>query len=261
MSVAALAELVRGASHLIALTGAGVSTESGIPDFRSTADGLWRDNDPMKVASIDGFRGDPIRFYRFWGERLGELETKRPNVTHRVLATLEREGPLRTIVTQNIDGLHTAAGSTNVLEVHGCFRRARCLGCDASMPLEVVLAMVAAGQPPRHACGGLIKPDVVLFGEALPPTFGLAEAEARACDTMLVLGSSLEVYPVAGLVPMARESGARVAIVNRDPGPCDHLADVVIHAELGETMRALGEPLALAPSAEPSAPEGPPSPA
>jgi len=240
-----LAALVSDSSRLVALTGAGVSTDSGIPDFRSPESGLWATHDPSVVASIDGFLADPRAFYAFWGERFGELATKQPNAAHALLAALERDGTLRAVITQNIDGLHHAAGSEQVIEVHGTYRRARCLGCRAILRLEDVLAQVAAGEEPRHGCGDLVKPDVVLFGEMLPPVFGEAERHARRCDVLLVLGSSLEVYPVAGLVPLAAREGARVAIVNRDPGPFDDLADVVVHAELADAMPALAERLGL----------------
>lgn len=245
MSVDRLAELLSDATHVVALTGAGVSTDSGIPDFRSPESGLWATHDPAEVASIQGFLADPRGFYGFWGERFGELADKRPNAAHALLAALEEDGRLRAVITQNIDGLHGAAGSQNVLEVHGTYRRARCLGCGVVLPLAQVVERVAAGEAPRCACGDLIKPDVVLFGEALPPTFGEAERHARGCDVLLVLGSSLEVYPVAGLVPLAAREGARIAIVNRDPGPFDDLADVVLHASLGEVMPALAARLGL----------------
>lgn len=243
MSIAALAALLRDATRAVALTGAGVSTESGIPDFRSEDSGLWRDRDPLQVASIDGFRNDPSGFYEFWGDALAGLGTARPNVTHRLLATLEERGSLLGVITQNIDGLHGDAGSRAVLEVHGSFRTTHCLGCDAAGTLGEVVDQVRGGALPICACGGLIKPDVVLFGELLPPIFGDAEGWARRCDVLLVLGSSLEVYPVAGLVPMASAAGARIAIVNRDPSPFDDIAEIVIHGELGATMTEVAERL------------------
>jgi len=245
MSLDALERLLSGAKRIVALTGAGVSTESGIPDFRSANNGLWEEHDPMEIASIGGFHRDPRGFYAFWGERFGELREKRPNATHRLLAALEREGALTSVITQNIDGLHHAAGSERVLEVHGSYRRARCLGCRATTPLEDVVRRVASGEAPECSCGALIKPDVVLFGEMLPPAFALAERYTRECDVMLVLGSSLTVHPVAGLVPLAHSSGAKVGIVNRDPGPYDELAEVTLHAELGASMTELAERLGL----------------
>lgn len=245
MSVDALATLLGEATSTVALTGAGVSTESGIPDFRSADSGLWRDHDPMRLASIEGFRDDPRGFYEFWGDKLSELGTAKPNVTHRLLAALEERGSLLGVVTQNIDGLHDDAGSDAVLEVHGSFRTTRCMGCGAPGTLETVVELVRGGAPPTCECGDLIKPDVVLFGELLPPIFADAERWARRCDVLLVLGCSLEVHPVAGLVPMASAAGASVAIVNRDPTPFDDIAEIVVHAELGATMAAVAERLGL----------------
>lgn len=235
-----LVELVRSAERIVALTGAGVSTDSGIPDFRSASSGIWQEYDPMEIASIDGFRRDPRKFYEFWGERFGALRDKRPNVTHDVLAELERGGSLRAVVTQNIDGLHQAAGSERVLEVHGSFRRARCLHCSKVESLDDVVARVRSGRlPVCEVCGELVKPDVVLFGEMLPPVFGEAETFMTECDLLLVLGSSLFVHPVAGLVPGALRAGAKVAIVNRDPSPYDDLVHLVVHGELREVMPRL----------------------
>ena len=245
MSVEALAALLRDAERSVALTGAGVSTESNIPDFRSAENGIWRERDPMEVASIEGFRRDPRGFYEFWSDKLGTTAGAKPNVTHRLLAALEERGSLAGVITQNVDGLHHDAGSRSVLEVHGSFRTTRCLGCGDAATLEEVVARVREGEEPVCACGALIKPDVVLFGELLPPVFGEAERLARRCDVLLVLGSSLAVYPVAGIVPLASAAGARVAIVNRDPGPFDDLADVVVHGELGATIGTLAEHLGL----------------
>ena len=235
-----LAALLKGAKRGVALTGAGVSTESGIPDFRSPDSGLWKEHDPMEIASLEGFRREPRAFYAFWGERFGALAGAQPNVTHHVLARLERQGRLRGVVTQNIDGLHHDAGSETVLEVHGSYRQARCVGCRAVYPLADMEARVKAGRLPFcDACGEFVKPDVVLFGEDLPPLFREAERLTELADVFLVLGSSLQVHPVAGLVALAHRHGARLAIVNREPSPYDELAEVLIHAELGATMRAL----------------------
>jgi NAD-dependent deacetylase len=247
--VGALARRVREARRptgVVALTGAGVSTESGIPDFRSASSGLWARHDPMEVASIEGFRRDPRRFYDFWGERIDALGAARPNATHRVLAALERAGIVRAVITQNIDGLHQDAGSARVLEVHGSVRRARCVECHMPSPREHVDERVRRGRVPVCArCGGLVKPDVVLFGEDLPPVFAEADELARGSDVLLVLGSSLEVHPVAGLVPEAQEAGAFVAIINREPSRYDPLADLVIQAELGPTMTELAHALSI----------------
>lgn len=239
-----LVALLEGAERGVALTGAGVSTESGIPDFRSPSSGLWQEHDPMEVASLEGFRREPRRFYEFWGHRFGALAGAQPNVTHHVLAKLERRGKLRAVVTQNIDGLHRDAGSETVLEVHGSYRQARCLHCGAVYSLQEMERRVKSGRlPVCDACGELVKPDVVLFGEELPPVFREAERLTERADVFLVLGSSLQVHPVAGLVAVAHRHGARVAIVNREPSPYDDLAEVVLHAELGATMRAVGSRL------------------
>lgn len=243
--LAELAARLRSSRGAVALTGAGVSTESGVPDFRSPSSGLWATHDPMEVASLMGFQRDPRAFYAFWGERFAKLGEARPNVTHHVLAALERAGWLSAVITQNIDGLHTEAGSARVVEVHGSYRQARCIECGGVRSLEQVLARVASGRLPICECGGLVKPDVTLFGEDLPPAFAEAQALARAADVLLVLGSSLEVHPVAGLVPQAHEQGAFVVFVNREPSRYDAVADLVIHAELGPTMQALADALEL----------------
>jgi len=244
--VAELAELLRRAEYALALTGAGVSTESGIPDFRSPGSGLWTEVDPLEVATGEAFRRDPRKFYRFWRERLPELLRAEPNVTHITLARLEERGLLRGVITQNIDDLHRAAGSRRVWEVHGNYKRAACTRCGRRQGLEELLAKLEEGDLPRcDGCGGLLKPDVVLFGEQLPPSFAEAAAEVGRADLLLALGTSLEVYPVAGLVPQAAHRGAKVVIVNRDPTPYDHLAELVIHARLGEVMARLQRLLGL----------------
>jgi NAD-dependent deacetylase len=241
--VAALVERLSSARRAVALTGAGVSTESGIPDFRS-AGGLWEDHDPMRVASIQGFLQDPEGFYRFWTDKFAALVDAAPNVTHRVLVQMERSGRLTSVITQNIDGLHGRAGSRRVHEVHGTFERARCLGCGAVAPMAEVFAEARrSGVPLCRSCGGLLKPDVVLFGEMLPPAFEEGASDVSQADLLIVLGSSLEVYPVADLVPSAKAMGATVVLVNRDPGPYDQLADLAVHGELGEVMGAVAEAL------------------
>jgi NAD-dependent deacetylase len=240
----ALVDMLLGAQRAVALTGAGVSTESGIPDFRS-AGGLWGQHDPMRVASIQGFLQDPQGFYRFWSDNLRGLVHAAPNVAHRVLVDLEAKQRLVSVITQNIDGLHSTAGSTRVHEVHGTFRRARCLRCATSYPIEDVFDEVRRGRVPQcDHCGGMVKPDVVLFGERLPPAFEEGAQDVAGADLLLVLGSSLEVYPVADLVPAAKASGARVVLVNREPGPFDHLGDLVVHGELGQVMGAVAKRLA-----------------
>lgn len=238
-------ELVRWfseATNAVALTGAGVSTESGIPDFRSPS-GFWQGADPAEVASVEGFLSDPIRFYRFWSKRLPMLRAAAPNIVHDALAELGRRGQLRAIITQNIDGLHQHAGSERVLEIHGSYRTARCLNCGHRCSTDELIARFDGVKPPRcPACGqGPMKPDTILFGEPLPPAFDEAELLVGVTDLFVVLGSSLGVYPAASLVPRARSAGARIVLLNREAGPFDEDADLVIHGELGETMEALLE--------------------
>jgi NAD-dependent deacetylase len=241
-----IAAHLREARHAVAFTGAGVSTDSGIPDFRSVASGLWRDIDPMKVASLEGFTREPRAFYEFWGDRFAGLRNAEPNIAHRALAALERAALLRIVITQNIDGLHTLAGSARVLEIHGSYRRSRCIECGASGDLQAVVERVRAGRlPVCQRCGGLEKPDVVLFGEELPPVFSLAQNEVRRADLLLVCGSSLEVHPAASLVPDASARGAFVAIINRDEGAYDDLADVALRSDLDPAMRALTSELGI----------------
>ncbi len=237
--LARIAEWIEGSRHTVALTGAGVSTESGIPDFRSDA-GLWGRHDPMELASIEGFRADPVRFYRFWSEKFGRMANARPNAAHHLLAGLESRGRTQAVVTQNIDGLHQRAGSRQVLEMHGNFRHAACLACGAEQPIETVLARPPEKAPECPCCGArLLKPKVVLFGESLPDAYARAENEIARTELLLVLGTSLSVHPVAGFVPLAKRKGARVVILNREPTPYDDEADLPLHAELGPAARSL----------------------
>jgi NAD-dependent deacetylase len=233
-----LAELIRERQPCVALTGAGVSTESGIPDFRS-AGGIWAEYDPAVVASIDGFRRDPERVWEFYARRLAILDEAEPNDAHRALARLEELGLLRAVVTQNVDGLHTRAGSRDVIEVHGSIRGAVCLACGAREPFERVLELLPL---PRCACGAVLKPGVVMFGELLPvAAFERASELARAARLLLVVGSSLEVYPVAALPAETLDAGGTLALVNRDPTPYDHRAELRIGGSAGEALREVSE--------------------
>jgi NAD-dependent deacetylase len=248
VSAARLAELVREADRVVALTGAGISVPSGIPDFRSPGTGLWENANPMEVAHIDAFRRDPARFWAFYAERFQTLEDKRPNRAHEVLAELERAGILDAVITQNIDRLHERAGSRELVEVHGTISHSSCLRCGARYPLEDVRARQAAdsGGIPRCDCGEPLKPDVVLFGEYLP-----AEAIARAdelaadADLMLCIGSSLEVYPVAELPLRTLARGGRIAILTKGPTPLDAHATVRLNGDIVEELEALAGELAL----------------
>jgi NAD-dependent protein deacetylase/lipoamidase len=241
-----LAELIREADSVVALTGAGISVPSGIPDFRSPGTGLWANVDPMAVAHIDVFRRDPERFWRFYGERFQTLEDKQPNPAHHALAALEQAGLLDAVITQNIDRLHARAGSRELIEVHGTIAHSSCLTCRDQYPLAEVRARQAADATmiPRCDCGQPLKPDVVLFGEYLPAdALARAEALAAAADLMLCIGSSLEVYPVAQLPATTLAAGGRLAILTQGPTPFDSRAAVRCSGdvvdELGGVLAAL----------------------
>jgi NAD-dependent deacetylase len=246
-SASRLAELIGESSSVVALTGAGISVPSGIPDFRSPGTGLWEKVDPMEVAHIDVFRRDPERFWHFYGDRFQTLEDKVPNGAHEALVKLERAGRLEAVITQNIDRLHAKAGTLELVEVHGTIDHSSCLVCRARYPLAAVRARQAADAAgvPRCDCGHPLKPDVVLFGEYLPEVaLKRAEALAASADLMLCVGSSLEVYPVAQLPAVTLAAGGRLAIVTQGATPFDHRAavrcggDVV--DELGAAVELLG---------------------
>ncbi len=229
------AEILAASQHAVALTGAGHSTPSGVPDFRSPGSGLWEQVDPMVVASIYGFQHNPQAFYDWIRPLAKQMMEARPNPAHTALADLERIGVLKAVITQNIDELHHKAGSQRVLELHGSVRSATCTACGHKVPShELWPAFVASGEVPHcPACSGLLKPDVVLFGELLPMDVLLeAEQETERCDVMLVTGSSLEVYPAAGLPMRARQHGAEVILVNYQPTVMDTQAAVVIHEDV-----------------------------
>ena len=236
MSVAALAALIRERQPCVVLTGAGVSTESGIPDFRSET-GIWSNVDPFEVASIQAFRRDPERVWGFYRERIQLLRDAEPNAAHLALAELEQRGLVQAVVTQNIDMLHTRAGSSDVIEVHGSIRSAQCLGCLWTEPADAALAQLAESPIPTcPQCGGTLKPGVVLFGELLPPAaMERATQLARAAQLVLVVGSSLEVWPVAGLPLEARA----FAIVNRGATALDDQALLKVDGGAGETLAAV----------------------
>jgi NAD-dependent protein deacetylase/lipoamidase len=234
MSVDVLAELVRAHQPCVVLTGAGISTESGIPDFRSPT-GIWARYDPMEYASIDAFLADPVKVWDFYAKRLGVLRDAEPNEGHRALAELEERGWVDAIVTQNIDRLHTRAGSRAVVEVHGSNATSSCLDCGEVVPLDEVLELLPL--PACPSCGRILKPDVVMFGELLPE--GAIDRAARLASEaglLLVVGSSLEVYPVAGLPLETLAGGGRLAIVNRGATQFDREASVCIDAGAGETL-------------------------
>ena len=242
-----LAELVRAADSVVALTGAGISVPSGIPDFRSPRTGLWENVNPMEVAHIDVFRADPQRFWHFYGQRFQTLEDKRPNRAHEALAELEQAGLQDAVITQNIDRLHAQAGTRELIEVHGTIAHSSCLRCGVRYPLAEVRDRQAADADhvPRCDCGTPLKPDVVLFGEYLPmDAFEHAQDLATNADLMLCIGSSLEVYPVAQLPEMTLAAGGSIAILTQGRTPFDRRAAVRMNgdvvAELEALLAALG---------------------
>ncbi len=236
------ARLLAQASFAVALTGAGISTPSGIPDFRTPGKGMWEFVDPVEVASIWAYRENPKRFYEWIRPLLKTMREARPNPAHIALARLEQADILKWIITQNIDSLHQEAGSARVLEVHGHTRTATCLSCGYQMTTERMWEAVEQGElpPPCPRCGGLVKPDVVLFGELLPEeAITRAQEAALIADVMLVVGSSLEVMPAADLPFLTRRSGGHIIIVNLGGTSADHLADVVIRGDVAEVLPRL----------------------
>ena len=244
MSLTQLMELVQARQPCVVLTGAGISTESGIPDFRSPT-GIWATYDPMEYASIDAFLADPVKVWDFYAKRLDGLADAQPNDGHRALAELEQRGWVRAVVTQNIDLLHERAGSRTLVEVHGSIRTSSCLDCGEVAPLADVLRLLEeAPAPACPRCGRILKPDVVMFGEYLPPDrIARASRFAAQAALLLVVGSSLEVHPVAGLPLETLAGGGSLAIVNRGATPLDPRAAVTIDAGAGETLRALADAL------------------
>jgi len=227
----------------VALTGAGVSTPSGIPDFRSPTSGLWEKDNPMVVASITSFRADPQVFYN-WLRPLAELILyAQPNAAHLALAHLEQRGLIKAVITQNIDGLHQKAGTRRVLEVHGHMRQATCIRCYTQVPANSLVArFLLTGEAPRCECGGVFKPDAILFGEQLPVrVLNQAIAEVRRCDLLLVAGSSLHVVPAADLPFLAAENGANTIIINLEATDFDPRADLVIHGDVAEVLPRIVE--------------------
>jgi NAD-dependent deacetylase len=245
-----LAELVRASGSVVALTGAGISVPSGIPDFRSPGTGLWNNVDPMEVAHIDVFRANPQRFWHFYGRRFQTLEDKQPNRAHDALAELEEAGLLHAVITQNIDRLHARAGSRELIEVHGTIAHSSCLGCGARYPLAEVRERQEADRNgvPRCDCDRALKPDVVLFGEYLPmQALRRAQQLAADADVMLCIGSSLEVYPVAQLPELTLGAGGKIAILTQSTTPFDSQATVRMRGDVVDELEALLLALGLEP--------------
>jgi NAD-dependent deacetylase len=247
-AVSELAALIRGARSVVALTGAGISVPSGIPDFRSPGTGLWEKVDPMEVAHIDVFRRDPERFWHFYGDRFQSLNSKRPNAAHEALVTLERAGLLEAVITQNIDQLHARAGTEQLIEVHGTIAHSSCLDCGTRYELNDVRARQAAGPDgvPRCDCERPLKPDVVLFGEYLPAdALQRAEHLAAGAEVLMCIGSSLEVHPVAELPAVTLSNGGSLAILTQGPTPFDSRAAVKLSGDVVDELGALLEALDL----------------
>lgn len=240
-ATARLAELIRESDSTVALTGAGVSVPSGIPDFRTPGTGRWTSVDPMEVAHIDVFERDPARFWSYYRPRFCELGDKRPNAAHEALSELERNDLIDGVITQNIDRLHRAAGSREVIEVHGSIETSSCRSCAASYGIDEVDSLFDENGVARcDACTGPVKPDVVLFGELLPESaMARAQELAEGADLMLCVGSSLVVHPVAGLPRVTLERGGELAIVTKGPTPYDGDASVKLEGEVDVELAAL----------------------
>ena len=245
-----LAELMRAAGSVVALTGAGVSVPSGIPDFRSPGSGLWERVNPMEVAHIDAFEEDPERFWGFYAERFAALEDKQPNDVHRALVTLESAGLLDAVITQNVDMLHAREGTRELVEVHGSIASCSCPSCAVRIALAEARARLAAdehGVPRCERCRAPLKPDVVLFGEMLPvAAIERAQELCASADLLLCIGSSLEVHPVAGLPLLTRRAGGQIAIITQGPTPLDELAVVRLRGDLPDELEGLLHALGIA---------------
>ncbi len=237
-----IAALLKAARSAVAFTGAGISTPSGIPDFRDPESGLWSHTDPLEVASIYGFRQNPSAFYN-WVYPLAKLTfAAQPNPAHNALAALEQRGLLQCVITQNIDMLHTRAGSKEVYEIHGNLREATCTQCFTVYPGEPILRQFLEDHQVPHCpkCGAVIKPNVILFGEQLPyREIQAAQRAAQHADLMLIVGSSLEVAPASELPAMALHGGAKLVIINLSPTDFDRKAYSVLHANAAEVLPAV----------------------
>jgi NAD-dependent deacetylase len=227
----------------VVLTGAGISVPSGIPDFRTPGTGMWEKVDPMAVAHIDAFRSDPDRFWHFYSQRFMSLRDKQPNRAHEIVAELERRGLVRAVITQNIDRLHRAAGTQDLIEVHGSIAESVCLGCGGRFSLEKVVEQLeshAGSAPECTRCFQPLKPDVVLFGEFLPEdALRRAHELAAEADLMVAIGSSLEVHPVAALPGVTLDNGGKLVLVTQGPTPYDRDAAVKLEGDVVDELAAV----------------------
>lgn len=234
------AKEIARARNVVALTGAGISVESGIPPFRGKG-GLWEKIDPMEVAHIDAFLENPARVWRLLIQDMGHLlATAQPNEAHQGLVNLEKQGYLTAIITQNVDGLHQAAGSSRVVEFHGTFATVSCLQCHDRQPIKNCLT---GALPPLCKCGGVLRPDCVFFGEMIPiHAFHASHAAVAACDVMLVAGTSATVQPAAQMPVMAKQNGAVIIELNLESTPLSRsVSDYVIKGPAGDSMRQLAK--------------------
>lgn len=237
-----LAKMLREAENVVIFSGAGMSTESGLQDFRSADRGMWNNRNPMELASTTAMERNRDEFVRFYQWRIREMLSHDPNIGHRIIAKWEREGLVKGIITQNVENYHEQAGSRSIAKLHGDLGTLRCMGCGQRYPCEDYL-------PPTErttcSCGGFIRPNIVLFGEMLPDDMlDRAEALLQQADLFIVLGSSLTVSPANQLPVMAKRNGAKLAIVNRDSTPLDSMANIVLHRSIGEVLNELDQALA-----------------
>ncbi|WP_093230814.1 NAD-dependent protein deacylase [Thermoflavimicrobium dichotomicum] len=234
-----IVDLILQSKYFVALTGAGMSTESGLPDFRSHG-GLWYGKNPYEIASPKAI--GTSEFIAFYRNRIEDLQQYRPNIGHQILAKWEKAGYLKAILTQNIDGFHQQAGSQHVIEVHGHLRHLICTECQRAYPADSYRKGIEKCMEER--CNGNLRPPIVLFGEELnPDSWSSAVQEVEKADAILVLGTSLTVYPFAGLVELAKETGARIAIINKTETELDHLADIIVHDSIGKVLGEVDQAL------------------
>jgi len=243
-NIQTLAELIKNNPENMFFTGAGISTESGIPDYRSKNSGLWERVDASKLIDINGFLENPKLFYEFFsGDLFAPFTHAEPNIAHRYISMLETQGASMGVITQNIDGLHTKAGSETVYELHGTMNSTSCITCGAEFSTNSVFdKFMLDGKTPECACGGVVKPDIVFFGEPLPETvLSNAFMKATECSLMVVVGSSLSVMPANLLPKHASDHGAKLVIINKTETPLDYMADIVINNSIGEVFTELDE--------------------
>jgi NAD-dependent deacetylase len=246
MSFERASDLIRNSRNTVVLTGAGISTPSGIPDFRSNNDGLWNKFDPMEVASLSAFRLKPENFFNWIRPLVKDILEAEPNAAHLALSRLEEAGYIQNIITQNIDGLHQSAGSKKVHEVHGTLNSLTCVSCYRQYRASLFIEpFIDRGEMPTCPdCGSTLKPDAILYGEQLPvKTWQDSQNAVRSCEVMIVAGSSLEVMPVAGLPMEAINAGAKIVIVNQSPTYVDELAEIVLNDDVAAALPKIADEL------------------